>query len=399
MTSTEATQPSFLADPYPTLARLREMAPVSVVDTEGGLPIWVVLRYEDVRAALADPRFGQDVERAHQLAKQRVTGLELGADVVHMLNTDPPDHTRLRRLIQGAFTNRRVAAMRPMVERVARELLDGLAVRAVETPEDVDLVRDFAFPLPMMIVCELLGFPVEDRFDYRRWSTAILTHSELSFAEAMADMTAYLRDLLSRRRERPGEDILSDLLRAGDLGQISERETVAMVYLLLIGGHETTVNLVSTAVLALLRNPDQAAWLRADPARMPGAVEEFLRFESPVRMATLRFTTEPVSVDGVLIPADELVLISLAGANRDPARFPDPDRLLLDRGDAGHLAFGYGIHRCLGALLGKLEAEIAIGGLLARFPGLALAVPEEDLPWRDTLMLRGLESLPVVLGG
>jgi cytochrome P450 len=399
VTSTEAEQPSFMADPYPTLTRLREQGPVSVVDSEDGVPIWVVPRYHDVRAALVDPRFGQDVLRAQRLANSRVAGLQLGADVVHMLNSDPPDHTRLRRLIQGAFTQRRVAGMRPMVERIATDLFDGLSIRAIEHPDDVDLVRDFAFPLPMMIVCELLGFPVEDRFDYRRWSTAILTHAELAFDEAMAEMTGYLSELIARRRSEPGDDILTDLLHANELGQISDREIVAMVFLLLIGGHETTVNLVSTAVLALLRNPGQAAWLRANPDRMPGAVEEFLRYESPVRMATLRFTTEPVLVSGVEIPADELVLISLGGANRDPARFPDPDRLLLDRDDNGHLAFGHGLHRCLGAFLGKLEAELAIGGLLARFPGLALAVPDTELRWRDTIMLRGLESLPVVLHG
>jgi cytochrome P450 len=366
------------------------------VDSEDGVPVWVVPRYHDVRAALGDPRIRQDVRRAQALANQRVAGLELGADVVHMLNSDPPDHTRLRRLIQGAFTQRRVADMRPMVERIANELLDELAAA---DPDDVDLVRDFAFPLPMTIVCELLGFPVEDRFDYRRWSTAILTHSDIAFAEAMAEMTGYLRELIGRRQAHPGDDILSDLLRAGDLGQISEQEMVAMVFLLLIGGHETTVNLVSTAVLALLRNPGQAAWLRADPARMPGAVEEFLRYESPVRMATLRFTIEPVDVDDVRIPADQLVLLSLGGANRDPARFPDPDRLVLDRADSGHLAFGHGLHRCLGAFLGKLEAQVAISGLLDRFPALGLAVDEAGLRWRDTIMLRGLESLPVVLHG
>jgi cytochrome P450 len=399
VTSTEAEQPSFMADPYPTLTRLREQGPVSIVDSDDGVPIWVIPRYHDVRAALVDPRFGQDVRRAQRLANSRVAGLELGADVVHMLNSDPPDHTRLRRLIQGAFTQRRVADMRPMVERIATELFDGLSVRAIERPDDVDLVRDFAFPLPMMIVCELLGFPVEDRFDYRRWSSAILTHSELAFDDAMAEMTGYLRELIASRRTEPGDDILTDLLRANDLGGISDQEIVAMVFLLLIGGHETTVNLVSTAMLALLRNPDQAAWLRANPARMPGAVEEFLRYESPVRMATLRFTTEPVLVSGVEIPADELVLISLGGANRDPDRFPDPDRLRLDRDDNGHLAFGHGLHRCLGAFLGKLEAELAIGGLLDRFPELTLAVPDTELRWRDTIMLRGLESLPVVLHG
>lgn len=395
MPTTAEPRPSFIDDPYPTLARIRESAPVSIVNSDDGVPIWIVPRYHDVRAVLADPRFGQDVRRAQELADSRVGGLELGADMVHMLNSDPPDHTRLRRLIQGAFTPRRVAAMRPLVVRVATGLLDGLAGRS-----RIDLVTDFAVPLPLSIICELLGFPPEDGPAYRAWSTAVLTHgSKESFAEAIADMTAYLIDLMARRRADPRDDMMTDLLTAQADGGLSEKEVVAMVFLLLIGGHETTVNLISTAMLALLREPSQAAWLRTNPSLLPLAVDEFLRYESPVRMATLRFTTEPVDVSGVVIPADELVLISLGGANRDPARFPDPDRLILDRGDNGHLAFGHGLHRCLGSFLGKMEAEIAISGLLSRFPEMTLDVDERMLPWRNTLMLRGLEFLPVALHG
>jgi len=393
-TTTEAgtQQPSsFISDPYPTLARIRAASPVSIVNGDGGLPLWIVTRYHDVRAALADPCFGQDVRRAQALANRRVEGVELGSDVVHMLNSDPPDHTRLRRLIHGAFTPKRVAAMRPMVARIAGELLDGLDGR-----DTVDMVKDFAFPLPMMIICELLGFPPEDRLAYRAWSTAILTHGEAgSFARAMKDMTAYLSDLMAKRRADPQEDMLTDLLHARDEGKLTNREVVAMVFLLLIGGHETTVNLIGTATLALLRNPDQLAWLRANLDAMPVAMDEFLRYESPVSMATLRFTTAPCTVSGVEIPEDELVLISLGGANRDPERFPDPDQLILDRHDAGHLAFGHGVHRCLGAFLGKLEGEVALTGLLTRFSGFELAIAEDALPWRNTIMLRGLESLPV----
>ncbi|APU15953.1 MULTISPECIES: cytochrome P450 family protein [Actinoalloteichus] len=395
MSSTEQATPSFVTDPYPTLARLRAASPVSILNSEGGVPLWLIPRYRDVRAALVDRRFGQDVRRAQRLADSRVAGLELGTDVVHMLNSDPPDHTRLRGLIQGAFTPRRQAAMRPTVERIATGILDDLADR-----DTVDLVHDFAFPLPIGIICELLGFPTEDRYVYREWSTAILTHgSDGDFARAMAEMTAYLTEQLDRRRVEPGEDMLTDLLHASEADRLTVTEVVSMVFLLLIGGHETTVNLISTAALALLRNPDQAAWLRANPAEMPTAVEEFLRFDSPVRMATLRFTTEEVDVDGVRIPPDELVLLSLGSANRDPERFPEPDRLILNRGDAGHLAFGHGIHRCLGSFLGKLEAEVAMTGLLTRFPKLALAADERELTWRNTIMLRGLETLRAALHG
>ncbi|WP_441248402.1 cytochrome P450 family protein [Kitasatospora sp. McL0602] len=386
---------AFIRDPYPTLARIREASPVSLVAYGEGVSVWLVTRYQDVRAALVDPRFGQDVRRSQAIAAKAGGGITLGSDVVHMLNSDPPDHTRLRRLIQGVFTRKRVDAMRPMVERIAGGLLDGLRER-----QQVDLVADFAFPLPIMIICELLGFPPEDLHSYRTWSTAILTRgSGMSFEQATAEMKTYLHELMTARRATPRDDILTDLAQARDAGELSEQEVFSMVFLLLIGGHETTVNLLGTSTLALLHHPDQLAWLRANRGAMPMAVDEFLRYESPVSMATMRFTTEPVTVSGVEIPADELVLLSLGGANRDPARFDDPDRLILDRDDPGHLAFGQGLHRCLGSFLGKLEGEVALSGLLDRFTGIELAADEATLPWRNTIMLRGLESLPVTLRG
>ncbi|MFF4298265.1 cytochrome P450 [Streptomyces vinaceus] len=400
--------PTFLSDPYPTLARMRESAPVSVLHSDGGLRLWIIPRYADVRAALIDPRFAQDVRRAQALADSRVEGVNLGTEITHMLSSDPPDHTRLRRVVQAAFSRKRVEAMRPMVERITLELLDGLdaaaaphTTRTTTATATVDLVRDFAFPLPILVVCELLGFPPEDRDLYRKWSTTIVTqegdHAEVR--RAVQEMGSYVLDIADRRirrNDRPA-DLLTELLEARERGELTDDEIVGMVALLLIGGHETTVNLLSTSCLALMRDPGQAAWLRADPTRMPGAVEEFLRYDSPICMATTRFTTEPVNVGGVEIPQDEFVLLSLGAANRDPARFQDPDRLVLDRRDAGHLAFGGGIHRCLGALLGKLETEIALTALLARFPGTTLACQERELRWRNTMMLRGLEALPVTL--
>lgn len=398
--------PTFLSDPYPTLARMRQSAPVSVLHSDGGLRLWIIPRYVDVRAALFDRRFAQDVRRAQALADSRVEGVNLGTEITHMLSSDPPDHTRLRRVVQAAFSRKRVEAMRPMVERITLELLDGLDAAAAHhttrtTTATVDLVRDFAFPLPILVVCELLGFPPEDRDLYRKWSTAIVTQEgdHAAFRRAVQEMGSYvlaIADRRIRRNDRPA-DLLTDLLAARERGELTDDEIVGMVALLLIGGHETTVNLLGTSCLALLRDPGQAAWLRADLTRIPRAVEEFLRYDSPICMATTRFTTEPVDVGGVEIPQDEFVLLSLGAANRDPARFQDPDRLILDRRDAGHLAFGGGIHRCLGALLGKLETEIALTALLARFPGTTLACQERDLRWRNTMMLRGLEALPLTL--
>ena len=393
--SSAAPVPSLTRNPYPAFARLREASPVSVMTDDEGLPMWLITGYDDVRGALADPRLRQDARRALEIQEHRVGGTKVGIEIVHMLNSDPPDHTRLRHLIHGAFTPGKVKAMGPMVRRIADGLMDELAER-----ETADFVLDFALPLPMTVICELMGFPGSDRQLFRNWSTAILTDSGAdSFAGATAELVDYFRALIAERRARPGDDLLSALIEDCDGGELTEHEVVSMVYLLLIGGHETTVNLLSTALLALCQNPDQFADLRAEPAILPMAVDEFLRYEAPVCMATIRFTDEPVDVRGVEIPAGELVMLSLGAANRDPRRFTDPDRLLLRRNDPGHLAFGYGIHRCLGAFLGRLEAETALGGLIRRFPRIELAADEASLPWRDTIMLRGLESLPVRFRG
>jgi cytochrome P450 len=376
-------------------ARLREAAPVSVMTDDQGTSFWLITGYDDVRTVLADPRLCQDARRAREIQERRVAGARVGTEIVHMLNSDPPDHTRLRKLIHAAFTPTKVRDMRPMVERIADDLLDKLAGR-----ETADFVLDFALPLPMTVICELMGFPQQDKDLFRRWSTAILTDSRPeNFARATAELVEYFEALIIERRARPGSDLMTTLVQASDAGKLSDMEVVSMVYLLLIGGHETTVNLLGTALLALLQNPGELAALRADPGLLPMAVDEFLRYNAPVCMATLRFTREPVNVRGVEIPGKELVMLSLGAANRDPRRFPDPDRLMLRRGDPGHLAFGYGIHRCLGAFLGHLEAQTALGKLLGRFPHIGLAADEASLPWRDSIMLRGLESLPVTLHG
>ena len=390
-----APEGSLTRNPYPVFARLREASPVSVMTDDEGLPMWLVTGYDDVRAALADPRMRQDARRAREIQERRVGGSRVGIEIVHMLNSDPPDHTRLRHLIHGAFTPGKVRAMRPMVERVAGELFDGLAERG-----SADFVLDFALPLPMTVICELMGFPKSDRELFRHWSTSILTDTGADeFARATEELVEYFRVLIAERRARPGSDLLTALIQDCDKGELTEHEVVSMVYLLLIGGHETTVNLLGTALLALFRHPGEFAALREDPSILAGGVDEFLRYEAPVCMATIRFTAEEVDVSGVRIPAGELVMLSLGAANRDPRRFPDPDRLWLRRADPGHLAFGYGIHRCLGAFLGRLEAETALGGLVRRFPRIALDADEADLPWRDTIMLRGLESLPVRVHG
>jgi cytochrome P450 len=391
---------AFFADPHGLYERLRVESPVARARTPAGLPAWVVTRFEDARQALGDPRLAKDargfarVLDRHPVPPDRraVFAQELGR---HMLSSDPPDHTRLRKLVGRAFTMRAIAGMRPRIEAVAA----GLADRMAAGPAEVDLLDAFAFPLPMTVICDLLGVPDTERTAFRGWSNTLLS-SDGTAAErtaAGAAMAQYLSALVAEKRARPGEDMLSAIVAVSeDADRLSADETVSMAFLLLVAGHETTVNLIGNGVLALLRHPDRLAELRADPELTPRAVEEFLRFDGPVNLATFRHTTEPVEIGGVLIPAGEVVLVALASADRDPDRFPAADELDLHR-DAGHLAFGYGLHHCLGAPLARLEGDVAFRTLLARFPDLALAVEPEQLRWRSSTLMRGLTRLPVRL--
>lgn len=402
MSQTEpvALEESFVQDPHVVYDLLREQAPAHKVLLPFGTEAWVVTRYEDARTALADPRLSKDMARANEFwmrvydnVSDEVAETFDQSLSAHMLNADPPDHTRLRKLVNKAFTARRVEALRPRIEEITESLLDAMAGQ-----DEVDLLEAFAFPLPITVICELLGVPVEDRSDFRKWSALILsdTGDEVSASRQMA---GYLRDLIARKRASAGDDLLHALLEArDDNDQLSEHELIAMVFLLLVAGHETTVNLIGNGVLALLRNPSQLELLRSDPALLPGAVEEFLRYDGPINLATFRWTTEPVRLGEVEIPMGEFVLVSLLAANHDPARFADPSKLDVTRPAGGHVAFGHGIHYCLGAPLARLEGEIAIGRLLERFPNLQLASEQPStLRWRASTLIHGLEELPVRL--
>ncbi|MEU6643867.1 cytochrome P450 [Saccharomonospora sp. NPDC046836] len=390
----------FFQDPHAIVRLLRGGGPVRPVTLPRGLAVWLVTGYADAKTLLADPSLSKDARKRPALfaAPLTVEGSEptpfsemLAA---HMLNTDPPDHTRLRKLVNKAFTARTVASLRPRIEQIAADLLDDMAGST-----EVDLLTAYAFPLPITVICELLGVPAADRESFRAWSTMVIAPTSADAAgQASQQMAGYLSELVARKREEPADDLLSGLVHVTDAGdQLSEPELISMAFLLLVAGHETTVNLIGNGLLALLRNPEQLAALRADPGLLPNAVEEFLRYDGPVNLATLRFTTEPVQVGDVEIPADEFVLISLHGANRDSERFDDPDRLDITRQTAGHLAFGHGIHYCVGAPLARLEGEIAISRLLERFPDLRLATEPEQLRWRQSTLVRALETLPLAL--
>jgi cytochrome P450 len=313
----------------------------------------------------------------------------------HMLNVDPPDHTRLRRLVSAAFTVRRIEALRPRIEQITDELLDAMAEQDV-----LDLIDAFAFPLPIQVICELLGVPVADRDSFRAWTNAIIggVSARDELPAAAEGLVRYLRDLVRAKRAAPADDLLSALVGVrADRDQLTEDELTSMGFLLLIAGHETTVNLIGNAVYALLNHPDQLARLRAEPALLPAAIEEFLRYESPVETSTFRIATEPVEIAGQVIPAGHTVLIGLLSANHDDTRFPDPDRLDVTRQDYPHLAFGHGIHHCLGAPLARLEAKVALGRLLPRHPAIRLAVPSHEVTWKPGTLIRGLTTLPVHL--
>ncbi|MFH9353400.1 cytochrome P450 [Kitasatospora sp. NPDC017646] len=396
MTPLDPTVKSLLTDPYGAYAELRAEAPVRRIVGPDGLPVWLVTRYQDVRQALADPRLALD--KAHA-APGNYRGLALPPALdANLLNMDPPDHTRIRRLVVQAFTPRRVSALRAPIERVAEQLLDAVEDTAGPTRR-VDLLASYAAPLPITVICDLLGVPEDDRHDFRAWTDTLITPDPArpeQARDAVKAMLAFFTGLIERKRAQPADDLLSDLIAVRDeQDRLSEDELTSLAFVILFAGYENTVHLIANAVLALLTHPGQLAALRAEPELVGGAVEEFARFDGPAPLAIRRFPREDVTIGGVTVPAGETVLLSLAAANRDPERFGDPDRLDLRRRENGHLALGHGIHYCLGAPLARMETALALTALLRRFPALALDVPVERLRHRPTLRARGLLELPV----
>ncbi|WP_062435517.1 cytochrome P450 family protein [Herbidospora daliensis] len=392
----------YLRDPHGAYQALRAEGPVVQVVMPNGIRMWLVTRYADAREALADPRLRKDaaalreaLQRAVTTPDARVQPAELAS---HMLNSDPPDHTRLRRLVSKAFTPRAVERLRPRVEEIAAGLLDGM-------DGEVDLIDAFAYPLPMTVICELLGVPERDRDDLRAHLRGLLERpfragdDPTERDRRIGGLVDRFSALIEEKRARPGDDILTGLVQARDQeDKLDDVELISTCFLLFLAGHETTVNLIGNAVLALLTHPDQRAELIGNPGVIDDAVEEFLRYDGPLNFAPQRVTGEDVTIAGVTIPKGELVAVALSAADRDPAEFPEPDRLDLTRDDGPHLAFGHGIHYCLGAPLARLEARIALARLFERFPEMSLAAPASELSWRPLPLLRALDRLPVRLG-
>ena len=396
--------PAFKANPYPFYARLRDEAPVWGTTLRDRRMAWLVTRYVDVARVLKDDTFVKDKANAmgpEQRAKTPWVPGFLKPIERNMLDLDDPDHLRLRSLVSKAFTPRVIERLRGRIEDLCEELLDAME-RDGEHRSRAELVADYALPLPATVIAELLGVPAEDHKKFHRWSSRLVSVSSnrdmLRFLPAALSFMRYLRKLVERRRTDPKDDLMSALVRAEEAGdKLNEDELLAMGFLLLVAGHETTVNLIASGTLALLEHPEQMERLRHDPSLIKPAVEELLRYTSPVEMATERYAREDTEIGGTTIPRGGLVLAVLGSANRDERHFENPDALDLARDPNRHLAFGRGgVHHCLGAPLARMEGQIALTALLRRFPGVCLAMAPETLHWRRGLFLRGLERLPLV---
>ncbi|MDR7278877.1 cytochrome P450 family protein [Catenuloplanes atrovinosus] len=383
--------PVFRADPHAVYRAMREEAPVHRVELAGGVEAWLVTRYDDAKAALTDPRLVKGV--LHPPRRMDLPDDVHSSITHHMLSADPPDHTRLRRLVSATFTPRRIEALRPRITALTAELLD-----AMDGLGAADLIETFAFPLPIAVISELLGVPMEDREAFRSWSNLVTSPGDrrAEAPRAVIALHGYVQELITQKRKAPGDDLLSAMIAVREGGdRLTEEELSSTVFLLLIAGHETTVNLIANGVYRLLSERDRWEELRARRELLPSAIEEFLRFDSPVQTSTVRISAQPLTIGGVDIPAGRVVMVSLLSANMDGARYPDPEQLRLSRTGTPHLAFGHGIHYCLGAPLARLEAQIAFTGLLDRFPNLRMTVSPAELTWRPGTLIHGLEALPV----
>lgn len=390
----------FKANPYALLARLRASEPVfrTYLPDKTKTPVWLLTRYEDVFTLLKDERFPKN--RRSALTPEQIRRLPWVPPMFrplerNMLDLDQPDHTRLRALVHKAFTPRLVEQMRQRVQTLADELLEGGSGRG-----EMDLINDYALPLPMTIITEILGVPTGDRHKFHKWSKAVVSLSSPNVTVRVIPSVwmfiRYLRRFFKVRRRDPQDDLASALIQAEEAGdKLSEDELLAMVFLLLVAGHETTVNLIGSGVLALLEHPDQMETLRSEPTLIKTAIEELLRYTAPVFMSTERYAREDVTLHGVTIPRGEMTFGVIGSANRDETVFQNPDQLDITREPNKHLSFGQGIHFCLGAPLARMEAQIAINTLLRRMPNLRLKVLPGSLRWRPSMILRGLDTLPV----
>ena len=379
----------FIKDPYPAYKHLRETEPVYKVMLPSGFPAWLVTGYREAAEVLKDNRFMKDFSKLY--------GEHFSIYTNNMLFSDPPDHRRLRGLVQQAFTSIMIEGMRERVESIAAGLLD-----AAEKKGSMELINDYAFQLPIIVICEILGIPDQDRDRFRLWSNSIIGSLEPESSSQvglhMAQFKEYLSNWFSHVRNNPGDDLISHLLLAEENGEmLTEEEIYGVVSLLIIAGHETTVNLIGNGAAALFDHPEQLALLKEKHELMNGAIEELLRYNGPVEFSTDRFAGEDINFHGAAIKRGDFVIVALNSANRDSYLTDNPDVLDITRSKSRHLAFGSGIHHCLGAPLARMEGQIALGMLFERFPHAKPAISLQDLEWRPGMIVRGIKELPLLL--
>ncbi|MDR5600062.1 cytochrome P450 family protein [Paenibacillus larvae] len=388
--------PDFKNQAYALYEKLRENDPIHKITLPNGKTGWVVTRYKDAAATLKKERLTKNLFQFMHSEDVGLPQKQMNLMFKHMLNTDQPDHTRLRSLVQKAFTPRMIEKLNGRVQEISDSLID-----KVESREDMELIQDYAYPLPIIVICEMLGLPSEERDQFRKWSNALVSSMNVpkKYKQIVPDtiaFTNYIKSLIERRRQDPKEDLLSLLTQAeSENGKLSEMELVSMIFLLIIAGHETTVNLIGNGTFTLLQHPEQLEKLRRTPSLIGSAIEELLRFMGPVEFATNRWAGEGFEWEGKAISKGDIVLVGLASANRDPESFKHPERLDLTRENNNHLAFGMGIHHCLGAPLARMEGRIAINTLLRRLPNLKLAVSPDCLKWQPSYLMRGFDALPL----
>ena len=382
----------YVANPFPMLAMLRSQQSLFHFPLPDGHSLWFVTGFDDAVRVLRDLRFASGGGIGYRDADDAATNDTIGL-AQSMVFADEPDHTRLRMLVAKGFTPRLIESLRPRIESIAETLLDDLVASGQTT---FDLMRVFAYPLPISVISEMLGVPSEDRADIEHWSHAINNGQRTAEdATSIRQFSAYIRKLMAAKRAAPGDDLLSTLVTSDDGDHLSEKELLGMVSLLIFAGHETTSNLIGNGTLALLSSRSEWDKLRDNPALLPNAIEELLRYCGPALSTTPRYATEDIAFGGETIHKGDMVNVVVGSADRDGTVFSDPDALNIARQMERHLAFGYGIHFCLGAPLARLEGQIGFGALLRRFPNLQLATAPEDLKWQGNMVLRGLESLPV----
>ncbi|WP_172251157.1 cytochrome P450 family protein [Saccharibacillus deserti] len=382
--------PEFTQDPYPVYARMREEEPIAKLMFPDGQFGWMITRYEDAVEILKDNRFIKDMTKIYGSGSQSIF-------TNNMLFADPPDHRRLRGLVQQAFTPKLIEGMRGHIQQIADNLLD-----AVEGRDTIELIDDYAFPLPIIVISEILGVPIEDQEKFRTWSNSIIGASNAeegpTVYQHMQEFTEYLGRWFEKVRREPGDDLISQLIVAEEAGErLSEQEIYGVVSLLIIAGHETTVNLIGNGILSLLQHPDQLRKLQENPELIKGAIEEMLRYNGPVEFSTSRWAGEDLEFRGHAMQKGDLIVVALDSADRDGAQFADPDLFDITRERSRHLAFGHGIHMCLGAPLARLEGEIAVNTLIRRFPNLRLRKDAGELEWRPGMIVRGVKAIPLSL--